>query len=374
MSGDESSLDAVIKSSITLLECLKESVRTVDTVRHDTSSASNALDLATKAATLLKAQITKLSLLCMNEPFTSSEIIKIIRSLTTECFPALLTAGEAVVPQTYSRFLHQTIHSRIVDLCNTLPRYLQQIPRCIAAVKEAANRPDTLQHTGQIWASCDFLISVAKPTAGIRDAASKQLNEWKGLATDATDEIEQWQEDGAELLDDRLSDRSSDVDEMVGQLKTTTLDPRNSDEAGSLDGSRSGRSHTASQVVKCLRLINMLYSPLIKRRIQKFPQISGGTREGDFPSSNDVKKLDFIMDFGKAVTENADLMAELLYTDQSELAGKELRKLDRLARECVTQVAKSWDGKNDEFTAWLRQWSLKLEELQGAQDSAGVPI
>ena len=367
MSLNEPSLDAVIGSSNALIKRLEVSVRLDETFRDQTldGNQSNALALAATAATLLKAQTTKLSLLALNEPYTPSEMSKLIRSLTTQCFPALVAAAQLAVPEAYSSFLHHLLRGRIGNLLLLLPTFFDQLPRTAAAAKEAVSRQDTLQHTGKIWESCDFLVELSKPEVGLVETAATEMTKWRDLVKDAASELEQWQQDGAEVLGDDLSVGSDGTDAVAEKLQATKLAPTTSEDILDRNETRDepARLNMIADVIKTIGLIKMLYPPLTRRRIKRFPQIAGNTKYEKFPTQAQVQILDHIIGFGQRATEATDLTAESLYMGDEASAKEELITLRTIARDCLSHVERAWDGTDDELTGWSKQWLAKLDEI-----------
>ena len=358
-------LDGVINSSCALLERLRLALRAEDASENETtdSVSSNALDLVETTATLLRAQVTKLSLLCINEPYTPREMIKIIRAITAECCPAMVSSIHQAKPDSYTKFLHSYVRSRSGDIFILLQTLFNLIPQSTSALKEESRRQDILNSTGKIWKGCDVLIELAKPSTGIRGAAAKEMRELKDLLVDAADELEEWQEGEAELLDDD-SEGSQQGDEIVEKLQRTDLAATADSTAAHPEASDDLQAQLAANVAKHLRLVSMLYSPLTKRRIQRFPQVSAKTKSGCFPSTSQIHVLDCIMEFGKAASDLADSAAESLYERNKDAVIQKLQALRDVAEACVLTAAEAWDGTEDEFTRWSRQWQIKLSELK----------
>ena len=373
MAAKEASLEAVIESSNALIKQLENAVRSVDFMQEqnpDPPQQPNALALAASAAMLLKAQTTKLSLLALNQPFTPTEMSRLIRSLTTECFPALVTAVQLARPRLYSRFLHDLLRVRISDTLGLLPHFFNQLPRTPVAAQEAVSRHDTLQYTGQIWESCDFLIDLAKPENGLGQAAANDVMKWKELINDAVAELKEWQEHGADILDDGLSEGSNGSADVAEKLERTRLSTDSADPSRSA-ASESARLELATEAVDLLKLIKMLYPPLMKRRVRKFPLLVGQTKPESFPMSGALDRLDNILCFAKRATELTDSVAEALYIDDADAVKMELQELTSIARQCIDCASQDWHSKNDEFTVWSRQWLTRLDELPFSRRLAG---
>ena len=363
----EPSLDAAISSSNVLIKRLGAAIRsheaTIGESQHATDH-SNALGLAATAAKLLRAQTTKLSLLALNEPYSPGEMSRIIRSLTTECFPALVTASQLAIPASYSAFLSRLLQERISDLLLLLPSLFDQLPRTAGAAKEAVGRQDTLQHTGQIWDSCDALVALARSDSGLRQAAAAEMAKWQEVFEDATSELEEWDRNGADVLGDEDSVSSDGTDKVSVRLQNMHLGA-GKDAASSQEGvPQHARLRLVAGTVKSLKMVKLLYPPLIKRRIKSFAQVGGDTKHENLPSRALIKKLDHVIEFGKRATERADLIAESLYTDDRDTATAELIALKAMAMACMKLVEQTWDNQDDEFTKWARQWMQRLEELQ----------
>ena len=357
--------NAVISSSCALVERLRLVIPSDDASTNEVAdlASPNALGLAATTATLLKAHTTKLSLLAINEPYTPNEMTKIMKAVTAECCPALVLCTQQAKADRYTTYLHHYLRARSVDTLLLLQTLFNQFPRSVSALKEQSRRQDILTNTGKIWKSCDALTELAKPSIGLRHVAAKEMRELKDLLVDAADELEEWEQSGAELLDDvsEGSQQETDIAEPLQKMKlTATTDSRRAQSETSGDS----LARLAANVAKHLRLISMLYPPLIKRRIQRFPQISSETKPEDFPSSTQILDLDCIMGLGRTATNLADSIAESLYGENKEDATHQLQALRDDVEACVSKVANAWDGTEDEFTAWVRQWQAKLAELK----------
>lgn len=307
---------------------------TPNTVLNVPQDAPNPLALLADGAELLKAHTTKLSLLVLNQPFTPSEITFILKELCNGCLPAMMTAAELCPAARYTNYLRRLIRGSISSSMLMLVKLLDEIPVDEHGIKDNEGR-DTLQYTGQLWESCDFMINIAEK--GLTSYAAVKVIEYKELVEDGLKEIEEW-----------ISGVPNDGEDTFAILGISLRD--------------TDRSYVKN-VVKKLRLIRLLYPPLLKRRIRRFPEINGSTTPEQLPSSKQVADLDTLITYTQLFHEETDRIAETLYMDG---IGKEadirVGIIIDHAKKALALVTKNWDGENDEFTAWSAKWLVKIDE------------
>lgn len=307
---------------------------TPDTVLNVPQDAPNPLALLADGAKLLKAQTTKLSLLVLNQPFTPSEITFILKELCKGCLPAMMTAAELCPAARYTNYLHGLVRAGVSSSMLTLVKLLDEIPVDEHGIKDNEGR-DTLQYTGQLWESCDFMTNIAEK--GLTSYAAVKVTEYKELVEDALEELEEW-----------ISGVSNDEEDTFGIPGISLND--------------TARSYVKN-VVKKLRLIGLLYPPLLKRRIRRFPEINGSTTPEQLPNSKQVVGLDTLITYTQLFHEETDSIAETLYmVGMGKEADIKVGIIIDLAKKALALVTKNWDGENDEFTAWSEKWLVKIDE------------
>ena len=256
-----------------------------------------------------------------------------------------------------------------------LEKLLQLAPRD-AEGAEDVKKEEVLQHTGTIMEMKDFLKGLEK--GGLHEVAKQRLKDSQELIGDAIEELEEWVEGELDPLDHvqkNLPGGPSSEDtgskghpDEQDRLMETPADA--ADLFGMPRACKGEVKPLAEKTVKLLELLKMLFPPLGKRRVGRFPNIDVKTSYGELPDEGMCNRFDVLMGRCKLFSETGDELAEALYV--TDLADKEsvkrvkdlMQSLGKMAREVLDAVGKSWDGKDDEFTAWSVKWLVKLDELQ----------
>ena len=357
-----SNTDALItlRSTITSLKALLQ--RFESTIRNASPSPValplqplNPLALLSDAAKILKAQTTKLSLLALNKPFTPSAITTILKSLAQECFPALMTAAELCPIAKYTEFLHRTIRSSVGSIILEFMKFMDDIPVDERGVDKTRGR-NTLASTGLIWQGCDFLVQIAE--LGIIAVASTKVEEYHELLKDAIAELNSWKNGEVDTEDLELLQISKHQEQA-----TVEISPNASVlEFGSTPLMNDEMKPLVTRVLKALSLVQMLYPPLIKRRLRRFPSIDANLKDEDFPEEQKVRSFDALIRFCEIFSNEADELAGSLYLLDKKEVENRLDHLKSHASDCVGRLNKNWDGGQDEFTMWIGKWLVKVEE------------
>ena len=210
-------------------------------------------------------------------------------------------------------------------------------------------KEDVLRRAGVVWEACGRVKDVGEK--GVIELAEKKMEGWCELMKDAVLELEHWMEDGGDEEDEDSGGEDGDEDDELIGAKQKVLSPK--------------MRAIALRVIASLKLLVMLFPPLVKRRIKRFPEVLGQTKFEDLPSHEQFTVLEDIVALGEALSNGADELAEALYTEEEE--GKVLGKLEGLkdeARKCLDRSRLSWaHGKEDEFTAWYGKFLVRLDEV-----------
>ncbi|KAI9841284.1 MAG: hypothetical protein M1830_007867, partial [Pleopsidium flavum] len=153
----------------------------------------NTLNLIGDSAKLLKAQVTKLSLLVLNRPFTPTAITRILRDISTGCLPALMGATDLVRQKEDGHILFYIIRAPIRRLFRQMINLMGEVPLHETQV-DAVKKTDrgTLVSTGIVWETCDLLIEMEK--TGLVGIVVQQAQEYRDLLQDAIAELKEWTE------------------------------------------------------------------------------------------------------------------------------------------------------------------------------------
>lgn len=297
----------------------------------------NPLLLLSSAASTLKAQTTKLSLLILNSPFTPSAITQILTSLFASCLPALMTALELCPPGTYSALLHNHMRTLLSSAIQAFSALLAAIPQqhneCSSITDQ--QRRKILAATGMLWETCDKMTRLA--STGLSALAIEKLNSFHSILQDSIAELEGWNPNNPE--DD--SDTDSNPDDSVPLPILPSQTPQ-----------------LLNLTLRLLRLLRLLYPAIKKRRLSTFPPFT--LLSASPPSSSQIQKIDIILaalaDFSSAADELAfSLYSHVFYQDDTHV----LRLLSRTraqACDCIRLVMMDWRGEEDSFSIWVRKW------------------
>lgn len=233
----------------------------------------------------------------------------------------------------------------------------------------------TLASTGVVWEICDGLVQVAEK--GLGECAAAKVGEWRGLFKDAVDELEVWNGNGGGEFGGMVEGTEAlDLRNGNGEEKfSIRRDSSGSEDDDELESQRPKTEALrvlTTRVLKTLKLIQILYSPLTKRRIRRFPELSINTREEDLPTTEQVEKMDELIQYCELFTNEADEIAGMLY-EADELTGclyaeeeeevlKRLGSMKDSARKCLAHAKERWESGEDEFSVWVGKWLLRLDE------------
>lgn len=349
-----------------------------------------------QCATVIKAHTTKLSLLIITEPFTPSAVEHVLRDLSTGALPTLISAAQACTAANWGKTFHDEVKSRTRRVLWELKGLLNELSARgtsrhdngsskgkIAKGKANGSRDEVLS-AGVIWEACDRLVELEKD--GIAGVVAAKAQEYYDMLEDAIVELKEWggEEDGGD--DDGEHEGDEHVIEPPGKQDEDLL----FEPTKKLSKDDKAMRDQLEMTTKKLDLVKLIYRPVIKRRLKKFPAPSTSLSPSPLPlvasapppslsadppkappsrspSSNEtqvpsnsttpkIDKLDQIMQHLQELQSETDELAVALY----ELDGKKARELlDRcvhLASRAGALAEMSWLGEADEFTAWVRKW------------------
>ena len=347
-------LQTAISNLRTLLHSFLSALQSPSLPHSSIEDSPNPLALLSDASQILKAQITKLSLLLLNKPFTPSAIVFILNSLFNSCLPAMMSALELCPAEKYTELLHHYIQTSLSRVMMQLLDLLASIPQNEHGIENTGGR-DTLASTGVLWAECDKMVALG--SGGLTQVAAERFEEYRGLLKDAIAELEDW---------DPNDESESDTDSLTSNKGTIpgTLTVDNSLETSIQSLSLSPIAALRTRALSMLRLIRILYPALLKRRILVFPNINITTTGESLPTPLQVRTLDQLIETARQFTEETDEVAGDLYARDEKEGDDRLVKLANMAKLCVERVRTDWSGKEDEFTVWAEKWTVRLEEVR----------
>ena len=277
-----------------------------------------------------------------------------------------MTSVELLRPEKYTIFLQKTVRNRVRGVLKEFEHLVEEIPVDERGVERIVGGRDTLASTGVLWEGCDRLIHVAE--TGLREMIVESVEGWKGLFGDAIEELEEWRDaEGDEDMDDVVN-RTGDLD--LRDIYKTEEEPGVSSPGNTgtdpFEMPRAALKEIKPLIVRALKtlnLIRLLYPAIIKRRIRRLSDIKMSTRDDEFPTANQVERVDKLVTFCELFSNEADEVAGLLYQHDEGEVIRRLAYLTHSARECVNVVRETWDGGEDEFSLWVEKWLVKLEEI-----------
>lgn len=343
------------------------------------------LALLSDASKLLSAQVTKLSLLVINDPFSPKEIAFILNTLSNSCLPALASSLELLAPELKTNFLQTYIRRGLERLWTELLELIQEIPSDEDAVRSLhrkyadrrsshGERKGTLASTGVIWDQCEKL-GMLRTVDGVRQVFGQEVKDNMDLIADSIVELEAW--DPNDDSDDDPSQEDSDVELEAGIRRNIIRTPTTSDEEeGCLPAEMERKLNInplvakKAKVLKHIKLVRMLCEALNKRRIVSFPPFATATftRQPnpvmtEHATTQSIEKLDALIEHTKFFTAEADEIAGALYEDDVDAVERRLQTLRDRATACAALVRLSWRGETDVFTAWSDKWILRIGEI-----------
>lgn len=348
--ADVKALEDLIASTQSLLTQFSTSFSDNDTSK-PIANPPNPLHLFSDAAKLLKAHVTKLSLLVLNKPFTPTAVTKVLRELSTTCLPALASAVQICQQEkaTWGELLGREAHLRTQRVFKELETLLKEV-KSVAQGAEAGTSGgrDSLSATGVVWEACDSLIQLN--TLGIAGLAVQKAEEWRDTIKDAIEELQEWAE-GEDLETEGQNDALLDSDDegVDGDDNDSLNDLFNA--ANSLPADRPELKELVEQAVEKLKKIEILYKALVKRRLKAYKSVTA--EEG---KQSSAQYLDEMLENLKALPHMVDDLASVFYDLEEEPAKTALNDCVKKAHETATLAKLDYEGKEDEFSAWSKKW------------------
>ncbi|KAI0477143.1 hypothetical protein GGR56DRAFT_391389 [Xylariaceae sp. FL0804] len=327
----------------------------------------DALSLAHDAASLIRAHTTKLSLLIINEPFTPSAVIKVLRELVAGPIPGIASAVQVCEPARYTAFARRDLAWRCYRVLKEFKGLVEAIPLDGRVLPEAQRRgagggKGSLAATGVIWAACDDVILLKK--LGIAGLLVKKVEEYRDTLKDVLEELKEWSEevdeDGGDDSDggDDEDDETQGITEQVNNTHLSTqemLDDLMSAQHIPRDDPDKIRERLDS-CLKRLRLTTLLYSAIVKRRLKTAPQLPSE------PNATAPKRLDEVLPILKRMPHRFGEVACAFYELDPATIDRGIDSCFFDAFAASEMMMKSWDGKRDEFTEWAEKFQAGIKK------------
>jgi hypothetical protein len=353
--ADLDMLKATVQATLDLTTKLLDTAVNTDTsINNDV----NAIDLAHDTASLIRAHVTKLSLLIINKPFTPSAITKILRELVAGPLPGLASSIELCHASKYTKTMSSELTWRVKKVFRELLVFIKIIPLDGQVLSEDAKTGSkkvegngSLAATGVVWQACDGVIELKK--IGIAGLLCKLVEEQRELIEDALWELQEWGELGSDADededdfegDDGVDDKQKELDNMFeAQKHIPTADPE-------------GIRPRFEKATKSLKLVMLMYKAIVKRRFKTLPQLLlsdiRDVGEKDGTQQNVVGTIDTVMESLKKIPEDTDELASAFYSLKAVGIDKAMEECFSTSHEVVKMLLKNWKGEDDEFTAWV---------------------
>lgn len=372
-------LDTIIQSSVSLLQQLQVALAEIH--RNPTaplpkspedskpsSSTVDALALARDSASLIRAHSTKLSLLIVNEPFTPSAIISVVRDLAGGPIPGLAASLEGCQPDRYTAVVRRELAWRCRAVLVELAHLLQKVPQngqALSSTEEGfgSGGKGSIALTGVLWATCDQVTALAN--MGVGGFFAKKLEEWRDTLKDVMEELKEWGDEEPES--DEEGNDEDDVDDLADALQDSHIS--NQDMLDDLMNSHrtipksdpDGIRPRLESSLKRLRLVTLLYQAIVKRRVKKLPAVPPPADASESVAAV-PQRLDEVAGVLRVMPDRFGDLACAFYELQSE-------EIDSLMDQCFLDafaaselLAQAWEGGKDEFTEWTEKFQAQIKK------------
>ncbi|KAL1847559.1 hypothetical protein Plec18170_008455 [Paecilomyces lecythidis] len=345
----------------------------------DSKNAGPApLPLLSASATALKAQVTKLSLLAINAPFTPSAVNSVLSAVNDSVLPSLLTAALLVTDAAYTKSFRAEVHALVKTLLKELSGLVGEVKN-VADKKDRENKGGRKEEelpapekdsvvgaTGRVWDACDMVVEIAGK--GVVGFVIKRVEEWRDLVKDAIGELEEW---------DPADDDDDDWDNLLnGDGEDGGDDDKSENDEDEDEEETAALNEHKKTALRALKPISAMYPAIISNRLKK-----GGLEISPdvlLPSSH-LRALETLMADLQSIPEHIDEAAGSLYEADIRKSTSYLRKAKGRAVKVVESLVLPWTAEGagaetpeeDKFTVWSKTWLKVIEEVTPALDEKG---
>lgn len=323
----------------------------------------NVIELAHDAATLIKAHSTKLSLLIINAPFTPTAIMTVLREVSSGPLPALATSVELCDPKTYTKVMRSELQWRVEKVLRELQTLVGDIPldgKVLSNERRngtvAGMGKGSLAATGVVWGACDEVVELKR--LGIGGLMIKMVEQYRDTVKDALEELREWGE--------ATSEDEEDDDEL--QEAALNGDGSGNPAQDAIDDIFQNQRHIPANDVnkvrerlECtlrrLKLINLLYQAIIKRRLKPLP-----TMPHTSASSTITIRLDTLMPLLSRIPDSVDDLASAFYSLDAPGINAQMIECFSTASAAAEVLDTTWEGKRDEFSVWSEKFLKAMAE------------
>ncbi|RYP03032.1 hypothetical protein DL764_005428 [Monosporascus ibericus] len=325
----------------------------------------DALSLAHDSASLIRAHTTKLSLLIINEPFTPSAIVKVLRELVAGPIPGIASAVQVCDAEKYTKVARQDLAWRCYRVLHELNGFLDIIPLNGKVLRDEQKKggKGSMAATGVIWTACDDVILLKK--LGIGGMLVKKVEEYRDTLKDVLEELKEWSEEADE--DDADDDsgagsgQNDDIDDVANQTQNSHIstqamidDLMNPQHIPQDDPNKI--RERLDYCLKRLRLTTLLYSAIAKRRLKALPSL---------PAMADptvARRLDEVVPILKRLPHRFGEVAYAFYNMDRDSIDREMDSCFFDAFAASEMLMKPWEGQRDEFTEWAEKFQASIKK------------
>lgn len=371
----QKNLDTILDAAVSLVQQLQVALaeihrdpKTTSIAPNDSSSSSSStadpVALARDSASLIRAHSTKLSLLMINEPFTPSALITVIRDLTAGPIPGLASALESCTSAQYTSVFRRELAWRCRTVLMELGHLLQKIPKdgkSLSAAEQGkfkSGDKGSVALTGVLWSACDGVTTLAN--MGVAGFFVKKAEEWRDTLKDVMEELKEWGEEEPDDEDDDNDDDDDDVDELGDQLGASNLSDSQDMIDDLLNAHRTIPRADPDRIrprletsLKRLRLVVLLYQAIVKRRVKKLPAL---------PATAVAQRLDEAAAMLQLLPDRFGDLAAAFYELQAADIDAAMDQCFRDATAVSELLGQSWDGGKDEFTEWTDKFRAEIRK------------
>ncbi len=335
--GEQASLPAILQTSIALCQRFADSLapNAAFEVPQNDPGAPSALVLLHAAATALRAQVTKLSLLAITPPFTPSAVKTCLGPLNESILTSLVTAALLTTPDLFT----PAFSAECRNLAAATLRDLKTLLELLEAQSRVGNSSTPLSEpgkkafteaTGRIWDDCDKLTPLA--SEGVPGFVVRKAKQWLDLMKDAVKELEEWDPEDDIIADDLLGHHSGD------EASDATSEKDGTDDRAAISAG------VKEQALKVLNRIPQSIHVVIKQRLEKVPPEHSN-------SAPLTAQLDKLLGRTRTISELIDESAEGMYLGDLELCLKMAGEARAMTIEVVESVIKPFPQQGDSTTA-----------------------
>ncbi|KAK7752231.1 hypothetical protein SLS62_005765 [Diatrype stigma] len=335
----------------------------------DPATNVDALSLAHDSASLIRAHTTKLSLLIINEPFTPSAIVTVLRELVAGPIPGIASAVQVCSAEKYTKVARQDLAWRCYRVLHELKALVEVIPLDgkILRNRQKNGGKGSLAATGVVWSACDDVILLKK--LGIAGMLVKKVEEYRDTLKDVLEELKEWSEEIDEEDDDSegggdgdANGSSNDVNEVADQLQNSHISTQDmiDDLMNPQHIPRDDPDKIRERLDSCLkrlRLTTLLYSAVAKRRLKTLPSLP--TTAAD---STVAQRLDEVIPILKRLPHRFGDVAYAFYNMDRVSIDREMDACFFDAFAASEMLMKPWEGQRDEFTDWAEKFQVSIKK------------